>query len=156
VCCRVSVLKSVWYGAHTSSENPCKRVRGRQTEKLRGKKRVQKRKRVRETIILLYVWINVRIFMHISAWCSVLPTAPAPCAVSRRSRHTPSCLSLSTPARPYLDDSGMPLLGCNVEAAAAGLIDAHDQRHAALLAQHLHPCSPARVMCVRVCACVSQ
>jgi len=91
-----------------------------------------------------------------AACCSVLPTAPAPCAVCRRCRHTPSCLSLSTPARPYLDDSGMPVLGCNEEAAAAVVADAHDQRHAALLAQHLHPCGPARVMCVCVfvCACV--
>ena len=85
---------------------------------------------------------------------SVLPTAPAPRAVCRRCRHTPSCLSLSTPARPYLDDSGMPLLGCNVEAAAAVLVDAHNQQHAALLAEHLHSCGPARVMCVRVCVCV--
>ena len=86
--------------------------------------------------------------------CSVLPTAPVPRAVCRRCRHTPSCLSLSTPARPYLDDSGMPVLGCNVEAAGAVLVDAHDQRHAALLAQHLHPCGPARVMCVCVGGCV--
>ena len=57
-------------------------------------------------------------------------------------------------ARPYLDDSGMPLSGCNIEAAAAVLCEAHNQRHAALLAQHLHPCGPARVMCVRVCVCV--
>ena len=88
------------------------------------------------------------------ACCSVLPTAPAPRAVCRRCRHTPSCLSLSTPARPYLDDSGMPPLGCNAEAANAFLLDAHNQRHAALLAQHLHPCGPARVMCARVCVCV--
>ena len=97
-------------------------------------------------------------YLHVYkyACCSVMSTVPAPRAVCQRCRHMPSFLSLSTPTRPYLDDSGMPLLGCNVEAAAAGLIDAHDQRHAALLAQHLHPCSPARVMCVRVCACVSQ
>ena len=55
---------------------------------------------------------------------------------------------------PYLDDSGMPDLGCNVEAAGAVVADAHNQWHAALLAQHLHPCGPARVMCVRVCVCV--
>ena len=94
-----------------------------------------------------------------AACCSVLPTAPAPRAVRRRCRRMPSCLLLSTPARPYLDDSGMPVLGCNQEAAPAVLLDAHDQRHAALLAQHLHPCGPARVMCVcvcvRVCVCTS-
>ena len=89
-----------------------------------------------------------------AACCSVLPTAPAPRAVCRRCRHTPSCLSLSTPSRPYLDDSGMPVLGCHVEAADAVVSDAHDQRHAALLAQHLHPCGPARVMCVCVFVCV--
>jgi len=86
--------------------------------------------------------------------CAVLPTAPAPRAVFRRCLHTPYCLSLSTPARPYLDDSGMPVLGCNVQAADAVLVDAHDQRHAALLVQHLHPCGPASVMCVRMSVCV--
>ena len=86
--------------------------------------------------------------------CTVLPTAPASRAVCCRCRRTPSCLSLSTPARPYLDDSGMPILGCNVQATDADLVDAHDQRHAALLAQHLHPCGPARVMCMCVCVCV--
>ena len=53
-----------------------------------------------------------------------------------------------------LDDSGMPELGCSEQAAVAAVADAHNQRHAALLAQHLHPCGPARVMCVRVCVCV--
>ena len=54
----------------------------------------------------------------------------------------------------YLRDSGMPLCSCNSEAAVAVLVEAHDQRHTALLAQHLHPCGPARVTCVRVCVCV--
>ena len=49
----------------------------------------------------------------------------------------------------------MPVVGCNVEAAITVLVEAHDQRHAALLAQHLHPCGPARVMCGRVCVCKS-
>ena len=90
-----------------------------------------------------------------AACCSVLPTAPAPRAVCRRCRHTPSCLLLSTPACPYLDDSGMPVVSCNVEAAEA-VFDAHNQRHAALIAQHLHPCGPARVVFVCGCVCVCQ
>ena len=80
------------------------------------------------------------------ACCSVLSTVPAPRAVCQRCQHMPSFLSLSTPARPYLDDSGMPEKGCNVEAAVAVLLEEHEQRFATDLAQHLHPCGPARVM----------
>jgi len=62
---------------------------------------------------------------------------------------------MSTPARPYLGDSGMPFLGCNVEAADAVLFDAHEQRYAADLTQHLHPMQPrACHVYVYVCVCV--
>ena len=45
MCRRVYVLKSVWYGAHTSSEKMWKRVRGRHTETLRGKENAQEKER---------------------------------------------------------------------------------------------------------------
>ena len=58
---------------------------------------------------------KIHMYLHVYkyACCSVLPTAPELRAVYRRCQHTPSCLSLSTPTRPYLDDSGMPEMGCH-------------------------------------------
>jgi len=95
------------------------------------------------------------IIMMISHCDSVLQCATySPCTTCCRCRHTPSCLSLSTPAHPYLGDSGMPVLGCNEEAADAVVVNAHEQRYAADRAQHLRPMRP-RACHVRVCgACV--
>ena len=99
-----------------------------------------------------YLAVRCSVLQRGAACCSVLPTAPAPRAVCRRCPHTPSCLSLSTPARIYLGDSGMPPVGCSVETAGAVVVDKHEQWCAASLEQHLPPCNPARVMCVCVCA----
>ena len=92
----------------------------------------------------------------VAAWCNVLPTDPAPRAVCRRCRHTPSCPLLSTPAHPYLGDSLMPVVSCNHEAGHAVSKTAHEQRCAADIAQHLHPCGPACAVCVYVCVCACQ
>ena len=97
-----------------------------------------------------------------AARCSVVPCVAVrclqplhhvPCAVAADTR-PPASRCLPSLARPYLNHSGMPPLDCKIEAAGAVVGDEHEQRHAALLAQHLHPCGPARVMCVCVCVCL--
>ena len=51
----------------------------------------------------------------------------------------------------------MPLLGYNVEAAAAVFVGEHEQVFAAGLHQHLRPCRPRECCvheCARACVCV--
>jgi len=66
-------------------------------------------------IIIIMISHCCSALQRVAACCSVLPTALAPRAVCRRCRHTSSCHSLCTPTGPYLGDSGMPVLGCDVQ-----------------------------------------
>ena len=99
---------------------------------------------------------------RVAARCSVVPCAAVrclqplhhvPCAVAADTR-PPASRCLPSLARPYLDDSSMPSLDCKIEAAGAVVCDECKQRCSADLTQHLHPCGPARVMCVCVCVCL--
>jgi len=94
------MLKSVWYGAHTSSEDPWKIVRGRQTEKLRGKEGTKEKNRTWEhhSVICVDKCVNIYAYFRV-----VQCAAYSPCTTCRvPSLLTHALLPLAVYPRPPL------------------------------------------------------